>query len=68
MPTYGRLYSFTSNARLIETLPILQPDPNRPEDLLKMDADEEGVGGDGAGESMTRWIGCDDLSGEVAAG
>lgn len=32
--------------RLIETLPPLQHDPNRPEDVLKVDADEEGVGGD----------------------
>ena len=31
---------------LIECLPTLQHDPNRPEDVLKVDADEEGVGGD----------------------
>ncbi len=34
--------------RLLETLPILQHDPHRPEDVLKVDADEEGIGGDDA--------------------
>src|SRR5947209_2271163 len=32
-------------ARLLECLPSLQPDPNRTEDLLKVDADEEGISG-----------------------
>jgi len=32
--------------RLLECLPSLQHDPNRPEDVLKVDADEDGVGGD----------------------
>ena len=36
--------------RLIETLPALQHDPNRPEDVLKVDADEDGVGGDDAAD------------------
>ena len=39
-------------ARLIETLPSLQHDPNRPEDLLKVDADEDGVGGDDAADAL----------------
>lgn len=34
--------------RLIETLPALQHSPNRAEDGLKLDVDEDGVGGDGA--------------------
>ena len=38
--------------RLIETLPALQHDPNRPEDVLKIDADEEGVGGDDAADAL----------------
>jgi hypothetical protein len=38
--------------RLIETLPTLQHDPNRPEDVLKVDADEEGVGGDDAADCL----------------
>lgn len=33
-------------ARLVECLPSLQHDPNRPEDVLKVDADEDGIGGD----------------------
>lgn len=31
---------------LIDVLPTLQRDPNRPEDVLKMDADNDGDGGD----------------------
>ncbi len=38
-------------ARLLECLPSLQHDPNRPEDVLKVDADEEGVGGDDAADA-----------------
>jgi len=38
--------------RLIETLPGLQHDPNRPEDVLKVDADEDGVGGDDAADTL----------------
>lgn len=33
-------------SRVIETLPSLQHDPDRPEDVLKVDADESGWGGD----------------------
>ena len=39
-------------ARLIETLPTLQHDPNRPEDVLKVDADDDGVGGDDAADCL----------------
>ena len=39
-------------ARLIETLPTLQHDPNRPEDVLKVDADEEGIGGDDCADCL----------------
>ena len=38
--------------RLLETLPALQHDPNRPEDVLKVDADEDGVGGDDAADCL----------------
>jgi hypothetical protein len=38
--------------RLIETLPALQHDPNRPEDVLKVDTDEEGVGGDDCADCL----------------
>jgi hypothetical protein len=39
-------------ARLAETLPALQHDPNKPEDVLKVDADEDGVGGDDAADAL----------------
>jgi phage terminase large subunit len=38
-------------ARLLDCLPCLQHDPNRPEDVLKVDADGEGVGGDDAADA-----------------
>ncbi len=38
--------------RLVETIPTLQHDPNRPEDVLKIDADEDGVGGDDAADCL----------------
>jgi phage terminase large subunit len=38
--------------RLIETLPSLQHDPNRPEDVLKVDADDDGIGGDDAADAL----------------
>jgi phage terminase large subunit len=34
--------------KLIEQLPDMQHDPNRPEDVLKVDVDEDGMGGDDA--------------------
>ncbi len=47
-----RLYIHRRCARLIECLPSLQHDPNRPEDVLKVDADDEGVGGDDAADAL----------------
>jgi hypothetical protein len=38
--------------RLLETLPALQRNPSRPEDGLKVDADEDGVGGDDAADCL----------------
>jgi hypothetical protein len=38
--------------RLLETLPALQHDPNRPEDVLKVDADEDGIGGDDTADAL----------------
>lgn len=38
--------------RLIDCLPSLQHDPNRPEDVLKVDADEDGVGGDDTADAL----------------
>jgi hypothetical protein len=34
--------------RLIETLPLLHHDPNRSEDVMKVDAEEDRTGGDDA--------------------
>ena len=33
-------------------LPNLQHDSHRPEDVLKVDADEEGIGGDDAADAL----------------
>ena len=38
--------------RLLETLPSVQHDPNRPEDVLKVDCDEDGIGGDDAADVL----------------
>jgi hypothetical protein len=62
MKTGGRVTqgsSFLATAELIsETrfgvfkMAALQHDPNRPEDVLKVDADEDGIGGDDAADCM----------------
>jgi hypothetical protein len=36
---------------------MLQHDPNRPEDVLKVDADEEGAGGDDAADCLRYMVG-----------
>ena len=48
----GRMFIHQRCARLAETLPAMQHDPNRPEDVLKVDADEDGVGGDDAADAL----------------
>ncbi|HOF71951.1 MAG TPA: terminase family protein [Verrucomicrobiota bacterium] len=48
----ARLFIHRRCGRLVETLPSLQHDPSRPEDVLKVDADEEGVGGDDAADAL----------------
>ena len=47
-----RLFVFERCARLIECVPQMQHDPHRPEDVLKVDADEDGVGGDDAYDAL----------------
>ena len=47
-----RLKIFNRCAQLIECVPAMQHDPRRPEDVLKADADEEGLGGDDAYDSL----------------
>jgi hypothetical protein len=47
-----RLFIHERCARLVECLPALQHDPNRPEDVLKVDCDEDGAGGDDAADCL----------------
>lgn len=47
-----RLFIHERCARTIECIPSLQHDPHRPEDVLKIDTDEDGVGGDDAGDCL----------------
>jgi hypothetical protein len=49
--TPGGLSRLAPGAGVI-CLPALQHDPNRPEDVLKIDADEDGIGGDDAADSL----------------
>jgi len=48
----SRLFIHERCRRLVECLPTLQHDPNRPEDVLKVDADEDGNGGDDAADCL----------------
>lgn len=50
-PIPPRLFITERCVRLIECLPSLQHDPNRPEDVLKVDIDDDGNGGDDAYDS-----------------
>jgi len=50
---YSRSAVFSRAVRSIAgVLPSLQHDPNRPEDVLKVDADEDGVGGDDTADCL----------------
>lgn len=40
------VFIFDRCARLIESIPAMQHDPHRPDDVLKVDANEDGDGGD----------------------
>ena len=53
----ARLWIHQRCGRLAETLPAMQHDPNRPEDVLKVDADEDGVGGDDAADCLRYLVG-----------
>lgn len=44
------LYVSDRCERLIEGIPALEHNPNRPEDVLKVDVDDDGNGGDDAGD------------------
>lgn len=43
---------FNNCVRLIECLPALQHDPHRPEDVLKINVDEDGAGGDDTADAL----------------
>jgi len=48
-----RLFIHERCARLIECIPCLQHDPHRPEDVLKVDVDDEtGEGGDDTADTL----------------
>jgi len=47
-----RLFFHARCGRLLSTLPDLQHDPHRPEDVLKVDCDEQGAGGDDAADAL----------------
>lgn len=51
-PIEPRIQIFDTCVRLIECIPTLQHDPHRPEDVLKVDVDEEGRGGDDPYDSL----------------
>ena len=46
------LFILARCSRLLETLPSLQHDPNKAEDILKVDADEDGIGGDDCADAL----------------
>lgn len=45
------MFIFPECGRLIECLPSLEHDPHRPEDVLKVDCDDNGIGGDDSYDS-----------------
>jgi len=47
-----RLFIHKRCKRLIECLPSLQNDPGDPEDILKINMDESGFGGDDAADAL----------------
>jgi hypothetical protein len=47
-----RIVDTPNNRRVVDTLLALVPDPHKPEDVLKVDADDQGRGGDDAGDMV----------------
>ncbi len=47
-----RLFIHRRCTRLLDCLPSLQNDPNHPEDVLKVDPDEDGIGGDDPADAL----------------
>ena len=48
----ARLFIHKRCRKLVDTLPYLTHDPNKPEDVLKVDIDEDGGGGDDAPDAL----------------
>ncbi len=56
-------------ARLVECLPALEHDPHRPEDILKVDTDDDGVGGDDPYDGAGYGLMClTDVRGKILTG
>ncbi len=47
-----KLFIHRRCTRLIDCLPALQHDPGRPEDVLKVNPDDDGIGGDDAADAL----------------
>jgi phage terminase large subunit len=47
-----RLFIHRNCTRLADCLPSLQHDPNNPEDVLKVNPDDDGIGGDDAADAL----------------
>lgn len=52
VPQRPRLFIHPRCVRLIECLPILEHDPDKPEDVLKVDCDDDGNGGDDPADTL----------------
>jgi len=51
-----RLFIHERCKLLLEQLPLMQHDPKHPEDVLKVDVDEEGEGGDDAADALRYFV------------
>ena len=51
-PIEPTMWVFSRCARLIECIPTLEHDPHRPEDVLKINCDDDGNGGDDAYDAL----------------
>jgi len=60
-----KLFIHPRCARLIDCLPSLEHDPGRPEDVLKVDPDEDGLGGDDAADALRYLVATRPIGGYV---
>ncbi len=54
--TNAEYRDFLDGTRLVDWLPSLPHDPSRPEDILKVDPDDDGVGGDDAADALRHLV------------